>query len=60
MSLPITDENLEKISDRFRALFHQIITTTQQTMIHTEQIDPLYIHWLIQSLLCMKYQHHKP
>lgn len=59
MNIPITTSNLHQISDRYRAVYTQLLHMNKNEVAKCEQIEPLYVDLAIKSLLSRGYKYHK-
>lgn len=56
MRIPITPKNMVEITERFPALYKQMLTITKNQVVKCEQIEPLYVELAVKSLLKRGYQ----
>lgn len=56
MHIPITPKNMVEITERFPALYKQLLTITKNQVVKCEQIEPLYVELAVKSLLKRGYQ----
>lgn len=51
MGIPITPKNMVEITERFPALYKQLLAITKNQVVKCEQIEPLYVELAVKSLL---------
>ena len=56
MKLPVTQENLSAIIERYNPLYIQLLKLNEREVSKCEQVEPLYVDIAIKSLLNRHYQ----
>ena len=56
MNIPINVQNLLSITEKYAALYHRAKMETQNVIVKCEQIDPLYLKLVVDSLISRGYQ----
>lgn len=56
MGIPITPKNMVEVTERFPALYKQLLAITKNQVVKCEQIEPLYVELAVKSLLKRGYK----
>jgi hypothetical protein len=56
MNVPVTQDNMIKISEKYPAVYSQLLYSTKNEVSKCEQVDPLYTDTVIKSLITQGYR----
>ena len=59
LQLPVTQENMSDICDRYEPLYKQLLKLNQHEVCKCEQVEPLYVDIAIRSLIVRGYKAHR-
>jgi len=59
LNLPITADNMHAVTERFPAVYTQLLKMNRNEVAKCEQIEPLYVDVALKTLLSRGYQYHQ-